>query len=48
MPGVFITFKTVLDIIKTICDVIGVIILHMDPAGGHEVDENRLRSVIFS
>ena len=42
IPVVFITFKTVSDIIKTICDVIGVTILHLDPAGGHEVAENRL------
>ena len=47
IPGVFIVFKTVLDIIKTICEVIGVTILHLDPAGGHEVAENRSRSVIF-
>ena len=48
IPGVFITFTTVLDIIKAIRDMIGVTILHLDPAGGHEVAENRLRSVIFS
>ena len=39
-PGVFITFKTVLDIIMTICDVIGVTILHLNPAGGHKVAKN--------
>ena len=46
IPEVFITSKTVLDIIKTICDVIGVTILHLDPAGGHEPGAFLLKDVL--